>query len=113
MDFACSTSPEDILAAQVIKHSFVLISTHPDWISTQAQITVNDFLQISHNDSQWHGSALYSLDGGGAQWELTFHFNGNVDKMKKLVFKQIKNTTSFMHLNDNRAYHAMLIPMQP
>ena len=108
-----SPNPEDVLAAQVIKHSFVYVSTHPDWISTQAQIAVNDFLQVSHNDSAWHGSALYIVDGGGAQWELTFHFDGNVNKMKTLVFKQIKHTTTFLHINDNKSYNAMLIPMQP
>ena len=64
-------------------------------------IDVNFDLNISINGSDWHGYADYTVVNGEGQWELTYHWNGNVKKCRTVVYKQVPNTTSFLDSNQH------------
>ena len=94
-----------------IKHKFIHLCVHPAWIANRPTIAVNKLLQISYDGSSWHGSAIYRCTEDGGQWEMTFHYKADVNKMKTVLFTELKHTTSFMHLNEaDKGYNALLIP---
>ena len=94
-----------------VKHRYLYLSLHPSWINQRPTIRVNKLLQCSFDGGPWHGSAHYTVTEEGGRWELNFHYNAELDKMKTLVFEELHGTTSFLHLNkENKGYNAMLIP---
>ena len=94
-----------------IKHQFLHLSVHPPWIDFRPIIAVNKLLQISYDGSSWHGSAIYRLTDDGEVWEMTFNWAADMNKMKTVLFEQVKNTDTFLHLNkENKDYNALLIP---
>ena len=94
-----------------LKHPFVHLSLHPNWITLRPTIAVNRFLQISYDSSSLHGSAVYTCIEEGGQWEMTFNYKADVDKMKTVLFSELQHTTSFLHLNtENKGYNALLTP---
>jgi hypothetical protein len=94
-----------------IKHMFIHLSLHPAWITNRPTIAVNKLLQISYDGSSWHGSAIYRVTEDGAEWEMTFNYKADVDKMKTVLFTELQHTTTFLHLNkENKGYNALLIP---
>ena len=94
-----------------IKHQFVHLSLHPNWITLRPTIAVNTFLQISYEGSSWHGSAVYTCDEEGGQWEMTFNFKADEAKFKTILFKELEHTTSFLHIDKKKkGYNAMFIP---
>jgi hypothetical protein len=97
-------------AANETKHDFVHIFCDPRYISSRTTISVNRLLQISYGNTDWHGSAIYTSDELAGQWAMTFNYAGDTEKMKTTVFKQILGTSSFMHINSNKAYNSILIP---
>ena len=104
-------SQTDIPGVDEIKHQFVHLSLHPNWITLRPTIAVNKFLQISYDGSRWHGSACYTCTDEGGQWEMTFNYKADVNKLKTVVFSELQHTTSFLHLNkENKGYNALLIP---
>ena len=104
-------SQTDIPGVDHVKHQFVHLSLHPDWLVYRPTIAVNALLQISYEGSSWHGSAVYTCDEEGGQWEMTFNFSADVTKMKVIVFKELKHTTSFLASDKkNKGYNGMLIP---
>jgi len=103
-------SPSVYDGVQSVKHIFIHLSTHPAWITSRPTIAVNKLLQISYNGSPWHGSAIYRVTAEGAEWEMTFNYKADVDKMKTVLFTELKHTTTFLHLNENKGYNALLIP---
>ena len=104
-------SPSVYDGVQSVKHIFIHLSTHPAWITKRPTIAVNKLLQISYDGSSWHGSAIYRVTEDGAEWEMTFNYKADVNKMKTVLFKEMQHTTSFLHLNtENKGYNALLIP---
>ena len=104
-------SRTDIPEVDKVKHQFVHLSLHPDWITFRPTIAVNTFLQISYEGSSWHGSAVYTCDEEGGQWEMTFNFKPDETKLKTIVFKELDHTTSSLHIDKkNKGYNALLIP---
>ena len=104
-------SPSVYDGVQSVKHIFIHLSTHPAWITGRPTIAVNKLLQISYNGSPWHGSAIYRVTAEGAEWEMTFNYKADVDKMKTVLFTELQHTTTFLHLNkENKGYNALLIP---
>ena len=104
-------SPTAYNGVNDIKHMFIHLSLHPAWITNRPTIAVNKLLQISYDGSSWHGSAIYRVTGDGGQWEMTFNYKADVDKMKTVLFNELQHTTSFLHLNkENKGYNALLIP---
>ena len=96
---------------EVVKHRYIYLSLHVCWINIRPMISVNKFLQISVDGSPWHGSALYRVTAEGAEWEMTFNYKADVDKMKTVLFTELQHTTTFLHLNkENKGYNALLIP---
>ena len=103
--------PMDVADANVIKHQYVMLNLHPNWITQRPVLAVNKFLQCSYNGSDWHGSAIYRATEDGEQWEFTFNWSGDMNKMKILLFEKLKDTDTFLHLNtENKGYNAILIP---
>ena len=98
------------IGACEVKHCFVLLSLSPHWIWLRPEIAVNKFGQISYEGSDWHGSALYCATENGTQWEMTFHTRANVSKMKTYVFKEVRYTTSFLSMDEDEGYNALLLP---
>ena len=105
----CSLTVND--GVNELKHLFIHLCVHPAWIATRPTIAVNKHLQISYNGSSWHGSAVYRFTENGGEWEMTFNYKADVNKMKTVLFTEIKHTTAFLHLNlENKDYNALLIP---
>ena len=102
--------PMVVAGVNVIKHQFLMLNLHPNWIALRPVLAVNKLLQISYNGSPWHGSAIYRVTAEGAEWEMTFNYKADVDKMKTVLFTELKHTTTFLHLNENKGYNALLIP---
>ena len=86
-----------------IKHQFLMLSVHPSWIANRPVIAVNKLLQISYDGSSWHGSAIYRLTEDGGQWEMTFNWQADVNRMKTVLFTEVKHSTSFLHLDKERS----------
>ena len=55
--------PEEIprwaMGINMVKHRFVHMSLHPDWLAHPLQIDINQALMVSVNGGSWHGSAPY------------------------------------------------------
>ena len=103
--------PMVVAGVNVIKHQFLMLNLHPSWIASRPVLAVNKLLQISYNGSPWHGSAIYRVTAEGAEWEMTFNYKADVDKMKTVLFTELQHTTTFLHLNkENKGYNALLIP---
>jgi len=95
--------------AQAVKHCFLLFQQYT--LTKHSVIDVNFDLNISIEGSAWHGYADYTVVNGEGQWELTYHWNGNVKKCRTVVYKQVPNTTSFLDSNQKHpAYNGLLIP---
>ena len=101
---------EDDRAAGEVKHAFVHITMHRDWVKNPLQLRVSKRLEISVNGGPCHGSALYGNATGKGRWILTFHYNADMDYAKELTFLQVPGTASYMNLQETaKSYNAMLI----
>ena len=93
-----------------VKHRYLFLNLHPRWIDHRPTVRVNKLLQCSFDGGPWHGTAQYMVNEKGGRWELHFHYNAELDKMKTMVFEELQHTTSFLHLNKDKGYNTMLIP---
>ena len=97
-----------------VKHSFVHVRLAADWLSHpwHLDLDINDFLQISVNRGNWHGTADYynDVDGRGC-WKLTFHHSANTSLMKTTVYKQIQSTCTYLSIESKTSnqWNCMLI----
>ena len=111
MAIADSEMPTVCDGVKEIKYQFLHLSVHPPWFSFRPLLLVNTLCQISYDGSDWHGSAIYRVTADGAEWEMTFNYKADVDKMKTVLFTELQHTTTFLHLNkENKGYNALLIP---
>ena len=97
-----------------VKHSFVHVRLAADWLSHpwHLDLDINEFLQISVNGGNWHGTADYynDVDGRGC-WKLTFHYSANTSLMKTTVYKQIQSTGTYLSIESKTSnqWNCMLI----
>ena len=83
----------------------------PKWIAKRSTICVNKHLQISYDGGDWHGSALYIYTENGGEWNMTFNWKADVERMKTVRFTSLPNTNTFLHLNEeDKRFNALLIP---
>ena len=90
-----------LLDLQEVKHEFVHMRLAADWLDAwPRKIDVNKGLQVSCENGDWHGSALYHVEGEGDEglgiWTLTFHYQGNVSLMKTIRYRQILGTSTYL-----------------
>ena len=106
--FRCSVQRERV------KHSFVHVRLAADWLSQpwHLDLDINEFLQISVNNGNWHGHADYHkhVDGRGC-WQLTFHYNANTSLMKTTVYRQVQSTCTYLSIESETSnqWNCMLI----
>ena len=104
---------------QTVKHSFVYMHMHADWLDKPLHIDISNALMISVDGGDWNGAAVYTWhddgkDPGYGQWELTFHHAADLQKMRTSVCKQIARTHAFIKKEDKSpAYNSILIPSDP
>ena len=97
-----------------VKHSFVHVRLAADWLSHpwHLDLDINEFLQISVNGGNWHGTADYynDVDGRGC-WKLTFHYSANTSLMKTTVYKQVQSTCTYLSIESKTSnqWNCMLI----
>ena len=95
----------------VVKHQFVYVSLHPQWIDRRMFLDVNTLLQISVNGGAWHGSAIYTSHQDGGLWSLAFNFKGDAARLKHVMLQQICHTSAFVHVDRRDSnYSSMLFP---
>jgi len=99
---------------ETVKHSFVHVRLAASWLSHpwHLDLDINEFLQISVNGGNWHGTADYynDVDGRGC-WKLTFHYSANTSLMKTTVYKQIQSTCTYLSIESETSnqWNCMLI----
>ena len=98
---------------QEVKHEFVHMRLAADWLDAwPLKIDVNKGLQISCQQSEWRGSALYHEDDEGLGiWTLTFHYQGNVSLMKTKRYRQVLGTSTYLCVDSRSSnqFNSMLI----
>lgn len=95
-----------------VKHRFVHYRLAAAWLSHPLQIDVNEFLQVSVDGGDWHGSADFLKDGWGMEyWKLTFHYAADASLMKTTVYKRIPNTGTYLNIQSESTnqWNSMLI----
>ena len=96
-----------------IKHLFVMMYLHPDWIHHQSSIAVNELNQISYNGGAWHGEATFESDRfWGGRWVLNFYTDDWYAPMVLHLFVQVRGTTCYLNIESpsNCRYNAILMP---
>lgn len=102
--------PVERHADDFVLHLFVLVSTDPIWSWLRPEIAVNADGQISFEQSDWHGLAVYCYPPGNTSWRLTFNARAQTDRMQTFVFNRIDDTHTFICLDAERRYNGVLIP---
>ena len=93
-----------------LKHKFVLMSLHPDWLKSPMSVDVHYNLMVSVNKGDWHGAAQYTHNKEVGQWKLQFNYKADPNKLKTHVFKQIPGTESYLYANpNNQNFNSILI----
>ena len=93
-----------------VKHQFIHLCLHPKWIEKPMHIDVDNLLMVSVDVGNWHGGALYRYtDEEGGKWTLTFNYKGDVDRCKESTFTEVNHTNTYLGLNENPGYNALLI----
>ena len=112
-DWLAAARQQALLDLQVVKHRFVHMRLAADWLDAYPMyIDVNKGLQISCDTSDWHGSALYHEENEGLGiWTLTFHYKGDVSRMKTQRFRQVVGTGTYLCVQDRSSnqFNSMLI----
>ena len=99
---------------QEVKHSFVHMRLAADWLNAYpVDIDVNNALQISAANGNWHGQAAYYTDveSGLGTWCLTFHHRADTSKMKTVRYRQVRGTGTYLSVESTSSnqYNSMLI----
>ena len=96
-----------------IKHCFVMMYLHPDWLHHPSSIAVNELNQISFNGGHWHGEAAFACDGfWGGRWLMSFYTDNYYGPMLRNLFVQVRGTTCYLNIEPphNSRYNAILMP---
>ena len=97
-----------------VKHSFVHVRLAADWLPDpwHLNLDVNEFLQVSVDGGDWHGTADFynDVDGRGC-WKLSFHYNADTSLLKTTVYKQIQGTGAYLSIESKTSnqWNCMLI----
>ena len=102
-----------LLDLQEVKHQFVHMRLAASWLDAwPMNIDVNKGLQISCENGDWHGRALYHKDDEGlGSWTLTFHYEANVSLMKTNRYRQVLGTSTYLCVDSRSSnqFNCMLV----
>ena len=90
-----------------VKHRFAFMST--GCVCVIVHIDVNSSQQVRINGGKWHGHAVHGNDGDHCCWELLWHWNADVNNMKRQRYYQIPETFTYMHTAVSTDYTVLLI----
>ena len=101
-----------IAPEQRVKHAFIHLCMHPEWIDLHLTIDINDRSMCSVNGGNWHDKAVHTVDAidDNGQWVLTFQDPHSVLKADAAVFTQVPWTNVYLCKGYDSQCNTLLIP---